>query len=85
MLMILSPAKTINTKINNIETPNKKWAFEEDTKELVSILKEFSLDELCSLMKISDKLGILNYDRYRNFYNEDTKEYTAILAFRGSI
>ena len=83
MLMILSPAKTINTKINNIETPDKKWAFEGDTKELVSILKEFSLDELCSLMKISDKLGILNYDRYRNFYNEDTKEYTAILAFKG--
>ena len=81
--MILSPAKTINTKINNIETSNKKLAFEEDTKELVSILKKFSLDELCSLMKISDKLGILNYDRYRNFYNEDTKEYTAILAFKG--
>jgi cytoplasmic iron level regulating protein YaaA (DUF328/UPF0246 family) len=41
MLMILSPAKTINTKINNIETSNKKLAFEEDTKELVSILKNF--------------------------------------------
>lgn len=83
MLMILSPAKTINTNINNIETCNNKLIFEYDTKELVSILKEFSLDELCSLMKVSDKLGILNYDRYRNFYNEDTKEYTAILAFKG--
>lgn len=83
MLMILSPAKTINTKINNIQNINNKWAFEEETKELVSTLKEFSLDELCLLMKVSDKLGILNYDRYRNFYNGDTKEYTAILAFKG--
>lgn len=83
MLMILSPAKTIDESIKNIDIYNNKFTFQSETQELVDLLKEFTVYDLCRLMKISDKLGILNYDRYKNFYDINSKDYTAILAFKG--
>lgn len=84
MLAILSPAKSIEEQgISNFEIGNSDLEFKKETDELISILKEFSVDELSKLMKMSEKLAILNYDRYRNFYNDDVKKYTAILAFKG--
>lgn len=84
MLMILSPAKTIDDKIiNKPKLGSENLPFSNETNVLIDILKEFSVDELSKLMKISDKLAILNYDRFRKFYDEDTKDFTAILAFKG--
>lgn len=84
MLMILSPAKTIDDKIiNKPRLGSENLSFSNETNVLIDILKEFSVDELSKLMKISDKLAILNYDRFRKFYDEDTKDFTAILAFKG--
>lgn len=84
MLIILSPAKAIDeTKSLVDEHIENKLFFEKDTRELVSIIKQFSVDGLAKLMKISEKLAILNYDRYRNFYMDDVKKYRAILAFKG--
>ncbi|MGG7178798.1 peroxide stress protein YaaA [Clostridium paraputrificum] len=84
MLMILSPAKTLDLSIEDIQRiEDSQLAFKDETKELVSILQGYSIDELAKLMKMSEKLAILNYDRFRNFYEETTKEYTSILAFKG--
>lgn len=84
MLMILSPAKTFELDINNEPIKEgRNLVFPNETRELISILEGYSVDELSKLMKISEKLAILNYDRYRDFYKTDTKAYTAILAFKG--
>ena len=84
MLMILSPAKTLDLSIEDRSMIGaSQLVFKDETKELVSILQDYSIDELGKLMKMSEKLAILNYDRFRNFYKETTKEYTAILAFKG--
>ena len=67
MLVILSPAKTldldtpINTKINS--SPN----FEDETKELVNVLREYKSSEISKLMGLSEKLSDLNFNRFQDF------------------
>ncbi len=62
MLIIISPAKklgkpTLKKNINSeIEFPN-------ESKELMEVLKAFKSEELSKLMKISPKLGELNFER----------------------
>ncbi|MGH1403839.1 MAG: peroxide stress protein YaaA [Alphaproteobacteria bacterium] len=85
MLALVSPAKKLD-----FETP---WNCEEvsqsdfldDTQELVNTAKTLPKDRLQSLMKLSDKLGELNYARYQNFslpFAPDNAK-PAVYTFRG--
>lgn len=87
MLILISPAKTLD-----FETPVKydrfsEPTFLEETEELVNQLKTLSAAELSSLMKVSDKLGKLNAERYQawqsNFDDRNAKQ--ALLAFQGDV
>lgn len=83
MLMILSPAKTLDLSINEYEIKTSELFFQNETRELVYILQKFTKDELGKLMKMSEKLADLNFERYKNFYNGGVKEYIALLGFKG--
>lgn len=67
MIIILSPAKSLNfgaeIHARNISNP----IFLDEIKILVSELKKFSPAEISKLMKISDKLAKLNYQRFQDF------------------
>lgn len=87
MLILISPAKTLD-----FETPAKYDRFSQpeflaDTKILVEQLHQLSAQEISSLMKISDKLGELNASRYQtwqpNFDSTNAKQ--SLLAFRGDV
>ena len=87
VLILLSPAKTLN-----FETPAKSDRFSEpiflsDSKRLVEQLRQLSVREISSLMKISDKLSELNASRYQtwqpNFDTTNAKQ--ALLAFQGDV
>ncbi len=85
MLALISPAKKLDFEteqnVDNFTQPD----FLEHSQELVSKLKELSTSRLQTLMKVSDKLGELNYNRYQRFATPFTKNNArpTITAFRG--
>lgn len=87
MLILLSPAKTLDFEISTEYDNYSEPAFLEETELLVNHLKTLSPSEISSLMKVSDKLGNLNAARYQdwqsNFDESNTKQ--ALLAFQGDV
>ena len=87
MLILISPAKTLDfetpVKIDRSSQPD----FLDDTNTLVKQLRQLSAKEISSLMKISDKLGELNANRYQTWqptFNSDHAKQ-ALLAFQGDV
>ncbi len=87
MIILTSPAKTLDTEagkeINETTTPQ----FTKETLQLVRILKKKKKEELKSLMKISDNLAELNISRYKTFEKEFTPDNSnpSIFAFKGDV
>lgn len=87
MLMVISPAKTLD-----FETPSKTKTFTdpqflEDAQELVDVLQDYTPARLAKLMKLSDKLAGLNTARYKEWqppFNLDNAKQ-ALLAFKGDV
>ncbi len=84
-MVLLSPAKTLD--FSTVETPTTQPRLLKKSLELVKILKRKSISELQDLMDISENLGELNFDRYREFSTPFTPANAkpAILAFRGDV
>jgi len=87
VLILISPAKTLD-----FETPSpydrfSKPDFIAETNTLVEELRQLSAQEISSMMKISDKLGDLNASRYKNWQvNFDhTNAKQALIAFQGDV
>lgn len=65
--MIISPAKSLNYESNLPTDQNSNPCFLAEANRINQLLKEKSPAELSQLMKISDKLGNLNWERNQNF------------------
>jgi uncharacterized protein len=87
MLMIISPAKTLDfespakTKVST--TPD----FLGQSQQLIDELRELSPADISGLMSISDKLGNLNFDRFLNWHIpfDSNNAKQAVLAFKGDV
>jgi len=87
MLTILGPAKTINTSPHGVTTRHTTPRYLDQAQALVDQLRQYSLSQLRSMMKVSDKLATLTFERYaawRRFYTADEGQQ-AILAFSGEV
>jgi len=86
MLLLISPAKTLNFDSTDLKKKSKP-RFLEDSQTLVDILKTKSAGDIKKLMKVSDKIANLNVERYHNFQTPFTLKNSkqAILAFRGDV
>lgn len=94
MLLLLSPAKTLDLES---ELPSFEVSYPEHEDKMQQILKccqQLSIDQLASMMKISDKLALLNYERYQNWEmdkkNSETQLHEnkirqAVFAFNGDV
>ena len=87
MLIVLSPAKSLDYK-----TPAKVKAptlpeFVSESAKLIADLKKLSPQELANLMGLSDQLAALNVGRYRDWSKKFTDENSkpAIYAFDGDV
>lgn len=86
MLMLLSPAKTLDyteTAVTTYSTPRLL----DRSAQLVNVLKQKDPSDLKELMKISDKLAELNTTRYQQFstpFDLDNAKQ-ALLAFKGDV
>ncbi len=87
MIIVISPSKTQDFSQRKYNFTCTEPKFHNEIIELIKVLKKTSIDELKSLMNISENLAKLNYDRYHKFENNFTKENSkpAILIFKGDV
>jgi len=87
MLTVISPAKSLDfeSPIPSIKT--SKPRFLKQSQQLIDQLKRLAPQDIASLMKLSDKLATLNYDRFQAFSTPFTKKNAraALFAFRGDV
>lgn len=87
MLIVLSPAKSLDYDTPPTTDVHTTPAFVPRSAELIELLKKLSPAEIGSLMSISDPLAVLNVNRYaswsRKFTSKNAKQ--AVLAFNGDV
>ncbi len=86
MIIILSPAKTINFNSNILIKDFTIPKFKNETLTLIRELKKFSPNDLESLMKINPPLAELNFFRIQKFnenFLDDSKQ--AIYVYNGEV
>jgi cytoplasmic iron level regulating protein YaaA (DUF328/UPF0246 family) len=87
MLTILGPAKTIDMTPHGVTKKTTLPTLLKDSQILVDHLRKYSLNELKELMKVSDKLATLNFERYSMWKsNYDANEGNqALMSFSGEV
>lgn len=85
--MVISPAKTLDFETSPITKVHTQSEFLKESRQLISELKKLAPHEVSSLMKISDKLGTLNYMRFNDWKTPFTLNNAkqALLAFKGDV
>lgn len=87
MLIVISPAKTLDFESPLATETFTHPQFLEDSQQLIDELRHLTAPQVSSLMKISDKLGELNVHRFHSWqrpFNPDNSRQ-AILAFKGDV
>jgi cytoplasmic iron level regulating protein YaaA (DUF328/UPF0246 family) len=85
MLIVLSPAKSLDldtpptTKLHT--TPD----FIDNAAGLIDVLRGFSPAEVGQLMDISDALSVLNVTRYAHWERDHARARQAIMSFNGDV
>ena len=87
MLMLLSPAKTLDYASPLKTKTHTLPDFIPRSAELITVLRKLQPADIGSLMKISDTLAQLNVERYAAWKNTFTQKNSrqAVLAFNGDV
>ena len=87
MLIVLSPAKTLDYTAPTPEVMPTQPRFVREAAELVALLRELAPADLSRLMGISDKLAWLNAERYAAWSEtfDESNSRAAVLAFDGDV
>ena len=87
MLLVISPAKNLDYETAPHTTDHSQPDFLKESTLLIDELQDLAPHDVSSLMGISDKLGVLNYDRFQQwkppFTPDNAKQ--AALAFNGDV
>jgi len=87
MLTIVGPAKTIDTSPHRVTEHHTMPQFMDSAEELVDQIRRYSISQLKILMQVSEKLAVLNFERYAGWRTSYSSEegQQAILAFSGEV
>lgn len=87
MLMLLSPAKTLDFTSPLPTSRHSEPRLLDEAVRLIEVLRERSVADLASMMKISEDLAVLNAQRYLDFHTPFTRRNArpAGLAFAGDV
>ena len=87
MLLLLSPAKSLDYESPVAPVPHTLPHFMEDAARLIEVLRRKSPQEIATLMDISDPLAALNAARYQGWSRKFTERNArqAVLAFDGDV
>lgn len=87
MLLVISPAKTLDFDTPPSTSIYSQPEFLDDSAELIDQLKTLSPSDVSTLMSISNKLGVLNSNRFIDwqlpFTSDNSKQ--ALLSFKGDV
>lgn len=87
MLMVISPAKTLDYESPLATSRFTQPVLLEKSQQLIDVARDLSPAQIASLMGISDKLAHLNADRFSQWqppFSPDNARQ-AILAFKGDV
>ena len=87
MLLVISPAKTLDFDTPANTAIASKPAMLKDSAMLIDRMREFAPDDLVNLMGVSQKIAELNTQRFMNWQMPFTKKNAkqALLAFKGDV
>ena len=87
MLLLLSPAKSLDYDTPLTGQPHTAPLFVKDSKVLIDVLRTRSPQQIAELMDLSDKLSSLNVARYQAWSSRATEKNArqAALAFDGDV
>ena len=83
MIIVISPAKTLDFEEKDNNLPMSEPRFLEKSQEIMNELTKYDSYSLEKLMKISTKLATLNRDRIEKWTTRLDTSKQALLAFRG--
>jgi cytoplasmic iron level regulating protein YaaA (DUF328/UPF0246 family) len=85
MLMVISPAKSLNFAPAPPGVGATAPAMADDIAELAKITRKLRKSDIKRLMAISDTLAVLNYERFQAFDPQGEDGLQAALAFDGDV
>lgn len=85
MMIIISPAKTIDFDLPFATELTTSPIFKKETAELVSEMQELSAAQMSDLMGISEALGDLNFERYQTWNKRNAPKKQALSIFKGEV
>ena len=88
MLVVISPAKTLDYSPLRESIGFSEPLFIDKTESLVKEMRNYDAEMLSSLMKISENLGFLNFERFQTWKQDsapgvDSKQ--SVFAFQGDV
>ena len=87
MLLVISPAKTLDFDSKPVTNTFSQPRYLEQSALLIEQLQQYSVNDIASLMKLSDKLAGLNFARFSTWqppFDKDNAKQ-ALLAFKGEV
>jgi len=85
MLIVLSPAKSLDFTPAAPDTPLTTPQLKNDIAELAKVTRKLKRGDLKQLMGISDKLADLNFGRFQAFDPACEEGLQAVIAFNGDV
>lgn len=87
MLVIVSSSKTLDFSKSHSIKSHTIPVFINESEELVGIIRQFSVEELMKMLRISRSLAEINYNRYKkwNVSSRPNASKIALLAFKGDV
>jgi len=84
--MLISPAKSLDMQATFPNINSTQARFLKDSQRLINQLQELNPEEVGKLMKISEKLSLLNYQRFQDWTLSDSDfQCPALFAFQGDV
>ncbi|MCP4267439.1 MAG: peroxide stress protein YaaA, partial [Candidatus Brocadiaceae bacterium] len=87
MLIVISPAKTLDFTTPTLTKKYSQPGHLKQSRQLIRRLREFSPDDVSSMMKVSDKIARLNVERFSQWktpFKPDNSRQ-AMFAFKGDV
>ena len=85
MLVMLSPAKTMNMSLVEQDIPHTTPLYAAEAEFLAERMQKYSVIELARLLKVSDRLAEESFQRYRRFGSLSSPRKQAIIAYDGTV
>ncbi|MRX11691.1 peroxide stress protein YaaA [Pseudoduganella sp. FT25W] len=85
MLIVLSPAKSLDLETPPTTKLHTEPSFLDHSEQLINRLRELSPTELGELMDLSDNLSALNVARYASWTRDTSEARQAVMTFNGDV